>query len=219
VPEYNNLLFDLDGTLSDPRQGIVNSILYALQRLEQPLPLAGTLERYIGPPLRDAFAELLQTDDYERIERAVALYRERFAGEGLYENTLYPGIGAVLNELQAHGATLFVATSKPVVYAEKIIDHFNLSGFFRRIYGSELDGTRSAKSELIEYILAEESLTPAAALMIGDRKHDVIGAAKNAVPAIGVLWGFGSREELLQAGLGPSHLCVNPQMLRDRLIG
>jgi phosphoglycolate phosphatase len=124
-----------------------------------------------------------------------------------------------LNDLQAHGARLFVATSKPAVYAEKIIDYFNLSRFFRRVYGSELDGTRSAKSELIRYILAEQALLPAATLMIGDRKHDVIGAAQNAVRAVGVLWGFGSRAELLQAGLEPSQLCSNPPMLGDLLSG
>ena len=212
------LLFDLDGTLSDPRQGIVKSIVYALEKLNYTAPPAAELEHYIGPPLRESFAHILKSSNQEKIEQAVSLYRERFARIGLYENDLYPEIALLLADLHAQGITLFVATSKPTVYAEKIIDHFNLTRFFKKIYGSELEGTRADKSELLNYLLTEESLSPTETIMIGDRKHDAIAAVNNSLQAIGVLWGFGSQEELLQAGVDAALLCQTPLALRSLLI-
>jgi len=196
-----NILFDLDGTLTDPREGIVGCIKHALVTLGQPVPSDSLLERFIGPPLQDAFRQLLAaTDSQALVSEAVAAYRDRFAAVGMFENRVYSAIPHVLNAMQKRGARLFVATSKPRVFAEKILVHFELAQYFECIYGSELDGTRSDKGLLIEYALAESNLAAADTMMVGDRSHDVIGAAKNDVCPVGVLWGFGSRDELANAG-------------------
>jgi phosphoglycolate phosphatase len=141
-------------------------------------------------------------------DRAVSLYRERFGDIGLYENGVYEGIGDVLMALCASGHRLFVATSKPHVFAERIIDHFGLRDHFERVFGSELDGTRVDKSHLLEYALKEASVEPSKTLMIGDRSHDMVGARNNGMKGIGVLYGYGSRDELLQAGA--HHVCATP---------
>ncbi|NVK34366.1 MAG: HAD hydrolase-like protein [Rhodobacteraceae bacterium] len=197
-PRFNNVLFDLDGTLTDPFLGITGSIQYALRKLGVfRIPDAKELAWCIGPPLQGSFAQLLETDDPERISAAMTAYRDCFGSEGLFENELISGIPDVLEALSKAGVNLFVATSKPHVYARRIIEHFGLSGCFREVYGAELDGTRSQKSELIAYILERETIAASDCAMIGDRKHDLIGGAANQVAGIGVLWGYGSREELL----------------------
>jgi len=195
-----NLLFDLDGTLTDPFEGITKCILYALNRLGRPLPSAEALRWCIGPPLKQSFTKLLACNDEKTSQKAISLYRERFSTTGLYENRIYKDIPAVLTTLNDLGHTLFVATSKPKVYAARIIDHFKLSGYFKRVYGSELDGTRTDKSSLIAHILQKESLPPSQTIMIGDRRHDVYGARANDLLCMGVLWGYGDREELEVAG-------------------
>jgi phosphoglycolate phosphatase len=201
------IYFDLDGTLTDPKPGITRSIRYALQRLDHhTIPTEDELTWCIGPPLRASFVTLLGAD--HSADRAVALYRERFADVGLYENGVYDGIGEVLTALCASGHRLFVATSKPHVFAERIIDHFGLRGHFERVFGSELDGTRVDKSHLLEYALKQASVNPAKTLMIGDRSHDMVGARNNGMKGIGVLYGYGSREELL--GAGAHHVCATP---------
>jgi len=194
-----NVLFDLDGTLTDPREGIVACIRYALSTLGEPTPSDSNLERFIGPPLRDAFGELL-SKDLARVEAAVAAYRERFVAVGMFENIVYEGIPAVLESLVARDARLFVATSKPRLFAERILDHFGIASYFSAIYGSELGGARSDKAELITYVLARSRLDPSDTIMVGDRHHDVHGARRNRVIPVGVLWGYGSREELSLAG-------------------
>jgi phosphoglycolate phosphatase len=143
-----------------------------------------------------SFAKLLQTTDQIIIDRAIALYRDRFATVGLFENVLYPQIPETLKLIRAAGYQTHIATSKPHVFAKRIIDHFELTSLFDGIYGSELDGTRSDKGELIRYILLTENLSPAKTVMVGDRSHDVIGAKKNQLLAIGVTYGYGSEEEL-----------------------
>jgi phosphoglycolate phosphatase len=196
-----NVLFDLDGTLTDPRQGIVACIRHALVTLRQPVPSDDVLATYIGPPLRDAFRSLLPpASAVERIESAIAAYRERFVARGMFENSVYEGIPEVLQELSARGARLFVATSKPRVYAERILDHFGLSTYFETVYGSELDGRLSDKGELIAHALTASALDPAATVMVGDRLHDIVGARRNRVYAAGALWGYGSASELEDAG-------------------
>ncbi|MCG8375586.1 MAG: HAD hydrolase-like protein, partial [Chlorobiales bacterium] len=150
----------------------------------------------IGPPLKNSLARLLNTDDEDFAQEALALYRERFAKAGLYENAVYPGIPAVLKELSTAGHMLYLATAKPTLYAGRIINHFNLQAYFRKLYGSELDGTRTDKSELIAYILQKEKTDSSQTVMIGDRKHDMIGAKNNGVTSVGVLWGYGGSEEL-----------------------
>ena len=193
---YRTILFDLDGTLTDPFLGITRSIQYALEKMGGEVPSANDLHWCIGPPLWDSFAILLDTQERAIQDQAVSYYRERYTAEGLYENTLIEGIDRIVSRLAADGRQLFVATSKPHAYAGTIVDHFGLTSHFGKIYGSELDGTRSAKAELIAHILEQENLKAADCVMIGDRKHDLIGAAANNMAGIGVMWGYGSRQEL-----------------------
>lgn len=202
----DTIFFDLDGTLTDPKPGITRSIRYALQKLDHPLiPSEDELTWCIGPPLRSSFVKMLGED---AADRAVALYRERFSDIGLYENRVYDGIAEVLAKLKDSGHLLFVATSKAHVYADRIIDHFELRKYFGHVFGAELDGTRSDKSHLLEYALKQTATDPAKSLMIGDRSHDMVGAGKNGISGIGVLYGYGSREEL--SGAGARHLCATP---------
>ncbi len=210
-----SLLFDLDGTLTDPREGIVRCLQYALKELGHGSPPEAQLSRYIGPPLYESFAKLLNCTDATLIDRAVNLYRGRFAEKGIFENNLYPGITDTLSALQAKDYSLYVVTSKPTVFARRIIDHFGVHRFLQNIYGSELDGTRADKRELIGHVLAQENIHSIDAVMIGDREHDVKGALANKVRAVGVLWGYGSREELMQAGA--SALCETPESLLGHL--
>jgi len=201
-----NLLFDLDGTITDPFEGITNCIIHALTELGYPAPGADELGWCIGPPLIDSFAILLNSKDEQLAKRALTKYRERFGETGLFENLLYHGVQQVLDDLSRQNYRLFIATSKPRVYAEEIIRHFGLSSYFRKVYGSELDGTRSRKADLIAYILEQEDLPPDNTMMIGDRYHDIIGANANRLASIGVLWGYGSKEELHNSG---ATICVD----------
>jgi phosphoglycolate phosphatase len=204
-------LFDLDGTLTDPREGITRSIAYALERLEiEPPPLA-ELEFAIGPPLRPSLARLLGTDSRETVEIALAHYRERFADVGLFENRLYDGIVEALEGLRASGATLVVATSKPAVYARRIVEHFGLSRHFADVHGCELDGTREDKRDLIAHILPHHGFAAARAVMIGDRGADMRAARHHGLGAVGALWGFGTRDELTEHGAHA--LCECPREL------
>jgi len=207
------LLFDLDGTLTDPKEGITKCISHALARMGHTPPPLDELVFAIGPPLRPTFGRLLDTDDRERIEAALAAYRERFATVGLFENALYANIRESLQIAHDAGHRMFLATSKPHVYATRILDHFGIAPFFNGVYGSELDGRRDDKAKLIAHLLASESLSPANCRMFGDRLHDVIGAAKNGIETIGVTWGFGSHEELTTAGARA--LCHTPGELPE----
>lgn len=200
-PVIDTVFFDLDGTLTDPKIGITTSIQYALAKFDMAVPTQDELTWCIGPPLHAAFKALLGTGDADA-HRAVGYYRERFSDVGLFENTLYAGIADVLTAVAAPGRRLFVATSKPHVFADRIIDHFGLRPHFGRVFGSELDGTRVHKTDLLRYALEETSTDPRRAIMIGDREHDMIGAANNGIGTIGVLYGYGSRQELVQAGAG-----------------
>lgn len=195
-----NLLFDLDGTLTNPFTGITKCIGYALNMLGRESPPRESLHWCIGPPLKDSFAKLLTSDDDAITEKAVAFYRERFSTVGLFENEVYGGIPEALESLQTKGHTLYVATSKPAVYAERIIDHFDLQPYFKCVYGSELDGTRSDKTGLISHILKRELIAPSETSMIGDRVHDIVGAKENGISGFGVLWGYGTKDELENSG-------------------
>lgn len=189
------ILFDLDGTLTDPREGITRSIQYALAKLDIDEPDLARLEHFIGPPLLQAFMQFYGFDE-AKAWQAVNFYRERFKVTGLYENRVFEGVSELLEGLQAQGRTLYIATSKPWEFAREIARHFDFARYFKVIYGSELDGTHTNKVELIAHLLAEENLDPAQTLMIGDRKHDLIGARSNGLEAVAVGYGFGSREEL-----------------------
>ncbi|MAS92122.1 MAG: HAD family hydrolase [Verrucomicrobiales bacterium] len=195
-----HLLFDLDGTLTNPFLGITNCISYALEKLGRTSPPAESLRWCIGPPLKESFFKLLDTDDPELADEGVAYYRDRFGSVGLFENEIFPEIPECLAILQDKGFTMSVATSKPEVFAKQIIEHFDLSQFFRSVDGAELDGTRTQKPILLSHIIERDRLDPTNTVMIGDRKHDVEGAIANGVYPISVLWGFGSFEELEEAG-------------------
>jgi phosphoglycolate phosphatase len=207
------LYFDLDGTLTDPKPGITGSIQYALQKLDLPVPSQDELTWCIGPPLRASFVTMLGGE--KLADLAVSFYRERFADVGLYENSLYPGIKDVLTTLGRSRRRMFVATSKPGIFAVRIIEHFGLTGYFERVFGSELDGTRVHKTDLLAYALETTGVDASQALMIGDRSHDMIGAKNNGMGAIGVLYGYGSKEELI--GAGASHVCATPRAVLDHI--
>jgi phosphoglycolate phosphatase len=194
------VLFDLDGTLTDPKEGITACIRYALTRLGRVSPSADELTWCIGPPLSKSLEQLLADASPGLAGEALALYRERYAAQGIFEARLYPGVAEMLDELCAAGVRLFVATSKPLPFARTVLDHFGLTQFFTAVYGSELDGTRSDKGELIAYVLQQQGLAPGGVAMVGDRKHDMWGARQNRVLPIGAGWGYGSLQELEQAG-------------------
>jgi phosphoglycolate phosphatase len=207
------LLFDLDGTLTDPRPGIVGCLRFALDQLGVSCPGDDVLATFIGPPLRATFAILLDTSDVSQIEEAMGLYRQRFAATGLYENQVYAGVPEMLERAQQVARAVYVATSKPAVYAERIVKHFGLDRHFRQVYGAELDGRREDKADLLAYLLASEGVGAEAAVMIGDRADDVRAAKANGVRSIGVLWGYGSAHELLDAGVDV--LCKTPSELQS----
>lgn len=189
------LLFDLDGTLTDPFEGISRCFQYALDRLE--VDANGfDFRTLIGPPMQEAFQALAAPDN---VARGIAYYRDRFRTTGIYENALYPGIEELLARL-APSYPLFVCTSKPAVFANEILQHFGISRYFRAVYGSELDERFAHKPELLAHLLETERLAAAGAILIGDRKHDVIAALENGVTAYGAAWGYGSVEELQTAG-------------------
>jgi phosphoglycolate phosphatase len=210
-----NIYFDLDGTLTDPKPGITRSIQYALRKLDREVPSEDELTWCIGPPLRASFVTLLGDDGLA--DRGLALYRERFADIGLYENAVYPDIAHVLTALAQPGRRLFVATSKPAVYAKRIVEHFGLARHFATVFGSELDGTRVHKDELLAYAIEIAGTDPAQSIMIGDRSHDIVGARQNGMDAIGVTYGYGSPEELIAAGA--SHICATARAILDHIDG
>jgi phosphoglycolate phosphatase len=209
------VLFDLDGTLTDPRLGITRCIQHALTALGRVPPEESDLLWCIGPPLQSSFARLLGTEDRVLLNTAIATYRERFATIGLYENTLYDGIVEMLTELQAKGYRTYVATSKPRIFAVRILDHFRITGFFAGVYGSELDGTRVDKGELIAHLLATESLDPTGVIMVGDREHDMVGGAQCGVRCLGVTYGYGTEGELLTHGA--NRLAVAPAQVVEAI--
>jgi phosphoglycolate phosphatase len=207
------IFFDLDGTLTDPKSGITRSIQYALQKLDLPVPSQDELTWCIGPPLRDSFVTLLGGDS--QADLAVTLYRERFGDVGLYENAVYPDIEHILTTLKQSHGRLFVATSKARIFAVRIIEHFGLGGYFEHVFGAELDGTRAHKTDLLAYALETTGVKASQALMIGDRSHDMIGARNNGMGALGVLYGYGSEKELIEAGA--MRVCATPRGLLEHL--
>jgi phosphoglycolate phosphatase len=203
------LLFDLDGTLTDNSAGIVACIRHALAATGAADPGAAALRACIGPPLRETFAHLLSTADTERVELALAHYRERYRDIGWRENAPYPGIDAALSALATAGARLVLCTSKPEVYARRILAHFELDRHFSAQYGADLAGKLDDKRALLAHILAREDLDAAGSTLVGDRHHDVRAARAHGLRAIGVLWGFGGRDELS----GADALVDSPEQL------
>ena len=198
--KYEYVLFDLDGTLTDPEEGITESIRYALSSFGIEENDRAKLRLFIGPPLKNSFKEFYGMGD-DQAELAIAAYRERFADKGLYENVVYAGVEKLLASLKEAGVCVALATSKPTVYALRILEHFGLDGYFDFALGSELDGTRTAKADVVAEVVAhfaETDLTKF--VMVGDRSHDMVGAQSNGIDSIGVLYGYGSCEELANNG-------------------
>lgn len=230
------LLFDLDGTLTDPMVGITSSVRYALEKYGIHVKYLKELTPFIGPPLMESFQKFYGFSA-EEARKAVEDYREYFSPKGIYENEVYPGVADMLAELAEAGFTLVLATSKPHVYARRILKHFGLEEFFSFVAGSELDGERVKKEEVIQYALSRCKIAPKDAVMVGDREHDILGAKACGLESVGVLYGYGSREELQKAGA--DHLVStvkelkgflweqkekqreeeNPRMIRFGLIG
>jgi len=199
LSNISNILFDLDGTLTDPGKGITRCIQYALDRLGTAMPLSGQLTWCVGPPLRASFSQLLNTTDEAILDQALVNYRKRFSEKGMFENILYPGVVSSLGELQKAGFNLFLATSKPRVFARQILDYFKITPFFHTVYGSELNGHLSDKGALIAHIIHQEGLDPAATVMVGDRVYDVEGGKENKVMTAAVAYGYGTQEEIAAA--------------------
>ncbi|MCR4580234.1 MAG: HAD family hydrolase [Treponema sp.] len=197
---FDYLFFDLDGTLTDPALGITNSYKYALNYFGIEIPSYEKLCSFIGPPLVETFKNQFGFSD-EKVIEGVKKYREYFAQKGLLENAVYPGIPELLQGLKEAGKKLVVATSKPEEYSVRIIEHFGLSKYFENVCGSNMDETRSKKDEVIAYALERNHISDKSKiLMIGDRKHDILGAKKVGLKSCGVLFGYGSREEHEEAG-------------------
>lgn len=208
-----HVLFDLDGTLTDPKEGFVRSIRFALSELNIEFESDINLESYIGPPLHDTFKKLCGTDS--SAENAILLYRERYADIGLFENELYDGIQACLDQIFSTADSIHVVTSKPTVFSRRIIEHFELDQYFGVVFGSNLNGTLSDKTELLDHVLKSQGISPQDAVMIGDRRFDMIGAKNHGIKALGVLWGYGSEEELTSAGA--DGLCAHPMEIYDQI--
>ena len=198
---YKNVLFDLDGTLTDPAEGITNSLMHAQRRLGMAVSPREALYVFIGPPLIETFMSEWGLTR-EESQQALLYYREYFTDRGIFENVPYAGIDQCLAELKAAGLRLFVATSKPEPLSLRILEHFDLLKYFEAVAGSTMDERRTKKGEVIAFALDAFGLDPDETVMVGDREHDVIGAAENGIPCVGVLYGYGSREELTAAGAG-----------------
>lgn len=197
---YEFVLFDLDGTLTESGQGIVNSVVYAMEKMGIKENDKIKLEKFVGPPLLDSFMKYYDFTE-EEAKQAVTFYREYFAEKGIYEVPLYEGIETTLKYLKNSGKTLYVATSKPEVFARRILQHLQIENYFDDIVGSNLDGTKVKKDEIISFLLEKNEIVDRSkVIMVGDREHDIFGAKKVGVDSVGVLYGYGDYQELESAG-------------------
>lgn len=200
MKKYTDILFDLDGTLTDPKVGITKSVAYALRSFGIEVEDLDSLCKFIGPPLRVSFREYYGFSEAD-CNKAIEKYREYFRETGMFENQVYPGVEDLLKNLKQSGRRLFIATSKPTVFTVRILEYFDLLRYFDYVAGSELDGSRDKKSDVIRFALQQNGLTDLEnVVMVGDREHDVIGAKENGIDAVGVLYGYGDRAELENAG-------------------
>lgn len=206
------ILFDLDGTLTDSGEGIINCATLALSHYGLPVPTREEMRVFVGPPLHDTFRRFGVPED--KINEAIQIFRSRYTRIGKFENKPYPGISELLSSLQAQGHKLYVATSKPEVMSVEILEHFNLAPYFTRICGASLDESRTTKSAVIAYLL-ENCQDVSEAVMVGDTAFDVIGAKTHGISTIGVSWGYGCVEDLLEAGA--TAIAHNPQELWELL--
>ena len=215
MPKYKYIFFDLDGTLTDSAPGITNSVVYALDKFGIKENDINKLKRFVGPPLVDAFMEFYGFSE-EDAKKAVEYYRERFKDIGIFENSVYDGIKELLSDLKNEGYTLVIATSKPEVFANRIAEHFDFAKYFDSIRGATFDGKLNTKVQIIEYAIATLNINNRQEIvMIGDRHHDAEGAKATGVDFIGVLYGYGSREELANAGA--KQMAETPAEIKDYL--
>lgn len=213
---YKHVLFDLDGTLADPSEGITKCIAYALQHFGIQIDDLKTLESWIGPPIKDSLRAIYNFDDGQA-ELAVQKYRERFATKGIYENKLFDEVPELLSKLKRNNFSIYLATSKPEPYAEQIVKHFGISEYFDFVGGAAMDDSRPTKAHVIERVLQQTNLVDLSrALMIGDRKYDIIGGQTFDIDTAGILHGFGSETELKQAGA--TYVFADLNALTDFLI-
>lgn len=204
------VLFDLDGTLTDSGEGIINCATLALRHFGLPIPAYADMRTFVGPPLRDSFIRFGVPAD--QADEAIRVYRSRYIPTGMFENTPYPGIRELLEALRAEGYTLYVATSKPEEMSVTILEKFDLAKYFHRICGASIDSSRSTKDAVIAYLL-ESSGAKEDMVMVGDTKYDILGAKAHGIPAIGVGWGYGKVKEMEEAG------AVGIAQTMDELIG
>ena len=196
--KYKNLLFDLDGTLTDSSEGIIKSVLYTYEKMQLDPPEESVLHTFIGPPLSDSFVKHGVPEKDK--DKAVAIYRERYNSIGKFENAPYPGMIELLQKLKDEGFKLYVATSKPEKTAIEVLDHFEMTGYFNEIAGATFDSSRVQKEDVIRYLLDKMEENDEGTVMIGDTTFDVLGAAELGIPCIAVTWGFGDEAEMQKAG-------------------
>lgn len=196
---FEYILFDLDGTITDSGEGITKSVQYALKSFDINVEKLEDLNKFIGPPLKDSFKKFYDFDD-EKAELGLKKYREYYAEKGIFENSLYDGVVELLDNLKKSNKTIILATSKPEVYAKQILAYFKVDKYFTFAAGSDFEETRVKKGEVIKYALEEAKISDLSkVIMIGDREHDIIGAKENNIKSIGVLYGYGDVVELTQA--------------------
>lgn len=213
---FQHILFDLDGTLTDSAEGISSSVMYALKKGGYPVGAPHDYDKFVGPPLTESLQRYYGISP-EESKRLLGYYRERYAEVGLYENKVYPGIPELLSELKAAGAALILATSKPEVFAARVMEHFGLDKYFNCIAGSDLEGHRADKAKVIEYALSLCGVKDCSGcVMVGDRYYDVVGSQENGIPCIGVLYGYAVPGELEEAGA--SYLAASVEALRQLLL-
>ena len=197
---YKYILFDLDGTLTDPAEGITNSVAYSLSKYGIEVSDKKELYKFIGPPLKDSYIEYYGFSESDAV-KAIEYYREYFKPKGMFENEVYEGVPELLEEIKQNGKKIILATSKPEVFSTEILKHFDLYKYFDFVSGATLDGTRSKKADIIAYAISETGITEKEkCLMVGDRAQDINGAIANGIDSLGVLFGYGDREELESAG-------------------
>ena len=214
--KYDVILFDLDGTLTDSGPGIMNAAAYAMERYGLPRADEDFLRRFVGPPLADSFMDFCGFGP-EKAAEAIGVFREYYEPKGVFENSVYPGVTEMLQTLLSSGRRLAVATSKLESTALRVLEHFKLAEYFELAAGSLADNTRLRKAEVVAYTLEKLGVTDKSrALMVGDREHDVIGARENGLACLGVLYGYGSREEL--TGAGAAMTAATPQQVAEMIL-
>lgn len=211
-----NIFFDLDGTITDSREGIINGIEYALRYFEMEAGDRKYLEKFIGPPLSESFRNEYNFDE-KQVEIAVQKYREYYSVKGLKENKLYDGLKELIIDLEKHNRNVILATAKPQIFSEEILEFFKIKQYFKFISGATMDNSRNQKSDIIKYAIDSLKITNLEeCIMIGDRQYDIIGAKENNIKSIGVTYGFGSEKELKQAGA--NYIAHNAQEIKDIIL-